>query len=442
MRLFTCLLLAAAAFAERVESPATLRLSLRQAVEVALAPDGNARLALTEELARQADTRARQARSALLPQVESSLAQQNQTRNLAAFGIRFSLPFPGFELPERVGPFNTFDARVTAAQSLFDLSAVRRWQASRAGVRAAAAETDSAREQVTASVAKLYLAALVAESRLESARANLELAEALERLALNQKAAGTGTAIEVTRARVQAANLRQRVLAVQNERRRAHLELLKAMGLDLATQLELTERLAYIPMDAVTLEQAKATAIASRPDLKAQDIRETTARLGYSATRLERLPSLAGFADYGTIGSSINHALPTRTYGLALRVPLFDGGRRDARRAESLSLVRQESVKTRDLRRQVELEVRLALDNLQSAEEQVRVAEDGLKLADEEVAQAERRYRAGVTSSLEVTDAQTRLERARENRIAALFAFQAARIDLGQATGTVRRLIQ
>jgi outer membrane protein TolC len=241
---------------------------------------------------------------------------------------------------------------------------------------------------------------------------------------------------------VQAANLRQRVLAVQNERRRAHLELLKAIGLDLATQLELTERLAHIPMDAVTLDQAKAAAMASRPDLKAQDNREATARLGYSATRWERLPSLVGFADYGTIGSSLHHALPTRTYGLALKVPLFDGGRRDARRAESLSLVRQESVKTRDVRRQVELEVRLALDNLQSAEEQVRVAEDGLKLADEEVAQAERRYRAGVTSSLEVTDAQTRLERARENRIAALFAYQAARIDLGQATGTVRRVIQ
>jgi outer membrane protein TolC len=442
MRLFTFLLLAAAGFAEAAESPAALRLSLRQAVEMALAPDGNARLALTEELARQADTRAGQARSALLPQVESSLAQQNQTRNLAAFGIRFSLPFPGFELPERVGPFNTFDARVTAAQSLFDLSAIRRWQASRAGVRAAAAETDNARDQVAASVAKLYLAALVSEARLESARANLELAEALERLAVSQKAAGTGTAIEVTRARVQAANLRQRVLAVQNERRRAHLELLKAIGLDLATQLELTERLAHIPMDAVTLDQAKAAAMASRPDLKAQDNREATARLGYSATRWERLPSLVGFADYGTIGSSLHHALPTRTYGLALKVPLFDGGRRDARRAESLSLVRQESVKTRDVRRQVELEVRLALDNLQSAEEQVRVAEDGLKLADEEVAQAERRYRAGVTSSLEVTDAQTRLERARENRIAALFAYQAARIDLGQATGTVRRVIQ
>jgi len=424
------------------QPPPVLRLSLKQAVEVALAPEGNARLALATELARQADTRVEQARAALLPQLESSVAQQSQTRNLAAFGIRFSLPVPGFELPERVGPFNVFDVRLTATQSLFDLSAVRRWQASRASRQAAEAETDYAREQVAAAVAKLYLAALVSEARLEAARANLALAEALERLAASQKAAGTGTAIDVTRARVQAANQRQRVVVAENDRHRARLELLKAIGLALGTPLELTERLAYSPLDAVTLEQARTVAFDSRADLKAQRDRAANARLAYAAAKWERLPSLAGFADYGTIGSSINHALPTRTYGLALKLPLFDGGRRDARRADSLSTLRQEDIKTGDLRRQVELEVRVALDSLRSAEEQVRVAEEGLKLSEEEVAQAERRFRAGVSSSLEVTDAHTRLERARENRIAALFAYQAARIDFGAATGTVRRMLQ
>lgn len=430
-----------AAAAVPAGSAPVLRLSLKQALEVALAPEGNARLALAQELARQASTRVAQARAALLPHLESSVGQQNQTRNLAAFGIRISLPIPGFEFPERVGPFDTFDARLTAAQNILDLSAIRRWQASRAGRQAAEAETDSARDQVAALVAKLYLAAVASEAKLEAAQANLELAEALVRLAENQKSAGTGTAIEVTRARVQAANQRQRVLAAENERRRAHLELMKAMGLDLAAELELTDRLSYAPVDAVTLEQARATALASRADLKAQQSREANARLGYQAAKWERLPTLAGFADYGTIGSSIHHALPTRTYGLALKVPLFDGGRRDARRAESLSLVRQEAIRTGDLRRQVELDIRLALDALGSAEQQVRVAEEGLQLAQEEVAQAERRYRAGVTSSLEVTDAQTRLERARENRIAALFSHQVARLDLGQAMGAVRRMI-
>ncbi len=90
----------------------------------------------------------------------------------------------------------------------------------------------------------------------------------------------------------------------------------------------------------------------------------------------------------------------------------------------------------------MELDVRLALDELHSADAQVKTAEEGLKLAENEVAQAERRYRAGVTNSIEVTDAQTRLARARDNRVNALYNYNLARIDLGTAMGTIYSLIQ
>jgi outer membrane protein TolC len=157
---------------------------------------------------------------------------------------------------------------------------------------------------------------------------------------------------------------------------------------------------------------------------------------------MERVPSLGAFANYGTIGPSINDAFPTRTYGVTLRVPVFDGGRRDARRAESASEYRQERIRTTDLRDQIELDVRVALDSLRSADAQVKAAEDGLKLSENELAQAQRRYKAGVTNSIEVTDAQTRLDRARQNRIDALYNHNLARIDLNTAMGTIQKMIQ
>jgi outer membrane protein TolC len=86
--------------------------------------------------------------------------------------------------------------------------------------------------------------------------------------------------------------------------------------------------------------------------------------------------------------------------------------------------------------------VRTSLDSLHSAEKQVAVAQEGLELADNELAQARRRYEAGVTNGLEVTDAQTQLEHARDNQILALFSYNLARVDLGEAMGTIRRLIQ
>ncbi len=178
-----------------------------------------------------------------------------------------------------------------------------------------------------------------------------------------------------------------------------------------------------------------------RAELKAQKDREQSARFSYGSVKAERLPTLAASANYGSIGTELVGAQPTYDYGFSLRVPLFDGGRRDARRAESLSQYRQEQTRTHDLEQQVDLDVRLAFDSISSAATEVSTARDGVDLSDKELAQARRRYQAGVTNSIEVTDAQTRLDRARDNLINALYDYNVARIDLATATGRIQEYV-
>lgn len=381
-----------------------------------------------------------QARSALLPNLDGSVSYQDVTRNLRAFGIQIPA-VPGFSFPTFAGPFGIFDARTSATQSVFDLSSIRRFQTSKTGVEVARKEKDSVRTQVTDQVARAYLAALRAEAHLEMARANVRLAEAVRELADAQKRAGTGTGIDVTRTEVQLANEKQRLQVAENDRARAHLQLLRALDLRLDTRLDLTDKLSFQVVEPVSFEQAMQGALESRPDWKAQQERERLSRMSLSSVRSERLPSVAAFADYGSIGTAIGESRATRGVGVALRVPVFDGGRRQARRAESASQMRQEQIRSNDLRRQMELELRLAFDSLRSAELQVATAEDGLKLAQKELEHAQRRFKAGVSNSLEVTDAQTRLSRAGDNRISALFQHNLARIDLGSAMGAVDRFL-
>jgi outer membrane protein len=422
-----------------------LSLSLKRAVQLAISPEGSAQIQLAGEALKQAQARSIQARAALLPDFESSLTYRNLTTNLRAFGLGFNLAtIPGFtfSFPALVGPFSVMDARLTGSENVFDFSSIRRFQASRAGKAAAEADLASSEEQVAARVARAYLAAIRADADVETAHANVTLSQAVLDQAESQKRVGTGTGIEITRARVQLANDRQRLLVAENNRHSAHLQLLREMDLRLDIQLELTDKLDYVPMDPITLEKARAQAMASRPELQAQQQRETSARLSASATKLERLPSVSLFGDYGSIGTSFGNALPTRTYGATLKVPIFDGGRRDARRAEAASQYRAEQVRTTDLKEQIELEIRLALDAVHSAEEQVKVAMEGLSLSENELAQARRRYEAGVAYSLEVTDAQTRLERARDNQTQALYNYNVSRIDLEQAMGKIRGTVQ
>src|SRR5262249_39848105 len=153
----------------------------------------------------------------------------------------------------------------------------------------------------------------------------------------DQKNAGSGVAIEVTRAGVQLANDRQRILVASNERSRARLELLRAIGAPLDSDVELVDTLEYRPTEVPVLERAVRLALDSRDDWKAQQKREEAARISAGAARLERAPSVHALADYGAIGTGIDHSLPTRSFGVSVRIPIFDGGSRDARRAEASS---------------------------------------------------------------------------------------------------------
>jgi len=441
MRRLPIAYLAAALSLSAADRP-VLELSLRRAVEIATSPEGSNRLQLATELTGQAKARSAQARAALLPSLDGAVTEENLNQNLAAFGLNLNVPIPGFQFPHIVGPFNLFDARLSASQTVFDFGAIRRLQASRMAVKAAKSDRDNTDEEVGAQVAKAYLAALRAAADADAAKANVELSQALLKQAESLKSAGTGTGMEVTRQRVQLANDNQRVVVAGNDLRRARLQLLKAMNLRFDTEIALTDRLTYTPVDAALLAEAKAAALRNRHDYQAQLEREDNSRLSASAVKMERLPSLNTFASYGPTGNAINSSFPTRTYGVTLRVPIFDGGKREGRRAEAESQLRQESIRASDLKDQIDLDVRLAVDALQSAEEEVKVAAEGLTLAENEVAQARRRVDAGVAISLEVTDAQTRLSRARDNQIAALFHHAQARIDLGQATGAVRRFLQ
>jgi outer membrane protein len=417
-----------------VPGQATRELSLAQAIEIAISPQGNTGVQLAHESLKLAQSRYVSARSVLLPDVETSVAEQDQLVNLRALGIDFPLA-PGFAIPHQVGPFNTFDARVRLNQSILNLPAIRHLQAARQDVRATEREGASERDRVAAAVAKQYAAALRTQASVEVAKADIALAEVLRDLAMNRESVGEGDEIEVSRAKLTVARDQQRLLAAQTEDTRAHLDLINLLNLDWNTALVLTGNLGDTQAETPAPEQALDVAFKSRTEFQSQARRSERARLGYSAAKLERMPSLVGYADYGDLSGVATH-----TAYVALRLPLFDGGRLESDRAEALTQVRQERIRETDLRNQVELEVRKGLATLASAKSQVQVAEMSVSLAEDELARARRRYESGVTNSIEVVDAETRLENARDDRIAARFNYTTARVDLAYAMGTIETI--
>jgi len=416
-------------------APTPVKLSLRQAIELGTSPNGIASLQLAGASMQAAEARVAQAHAFLYPVLEASVGEQNLTRNLSAEGFNFPTGVPNFTIPAEVGPFNNFDLRLLLTQNVYDAGAFRRGRGLRAGLEAARADITAHREISAAQVAHHYLEMLRADTSLDAARAGVAVAESLLKLAEERETAGKAAAVEVTRAKLRLAADRRKVLGAASERDQARLQLLGDLGLDFTTSLELADQLVFTPSDVPDAASAVATAFKSRGELAASQKREEEAQDNEQAIHLERMPTVFAYGDVGPLAAVITH-----TVGVTMKVPIFDGGRRNARRAEALTAVHQQEIQQRDLRRQIELQVRKAAASLQAAAAEIEVCEGSVTLAQEELAEARRRFEGGVASNVDVVDAQAKLTQARADKIAVLYTWNLARVDLAQASGTMGSL--
>jgi outer membrane protein len=427
------------------QQPTVLPLSLGDAARLAAqqsALSKGARLRADE-----AQARVRQRRADLLPDFSGYVQQAGRTFNTSTLGI--DLPAapgqPALFDPrgEVLGPVNTIDVRGRVQQNLLDFGALGRVRSAQATARSSNADADASAEQAATVATNAYVRAMRADADLRARQADTVLATDLLGIARAQLQAGTGVALDVTRARAQLAATRSSLITSRNGRDHAHLDLLRALSLPLGTDIVLTDSLSLVaaatepvPDEATLLAQA----LRSRPDILAEEARVRAAQQSLSAIKAERLPTLGLVADDGVIGKDGQRLLNTYTWGVQLSIPIFDGFRREARVQEQQSVIKEAQIRQRDVEQQAEVDVRGAVLDLAAAREQLNAASERLRLAEQEVSQARDRFNAGVAGNADVVNASLALTASRTLVNDAETAYQLARVSLAKATGSVTTL--
>jgi outer membrane protein len=429
LRAIFCPIVAVLAAAIVLAQPLTLTLS--QAVELAI--KNNLQTLLAQERIAEARGQRGVGFSALLPNISGAASQANLTSNLAALGLPIQ-SFPGIQ--PFVGPFSRFDARFQLFQSVFNLAAIRRYQAGGQAVQLAQHEQRLAVEHVTTAAAIAYLTVLEAQEAVSAAQANAQLAQRLLDLANSQKSAGVATGLDVARAETRLANQQVQVAQARTNLDTARLNLLRVIGAPLATEVMLAEKMQFQPETLPDAGGAVAKALSDRVEIEVANDQVRIADTQRRAAFAGYLPSVGFFGDYGMSGLRPDQIdLPTRTVGLQLNVPVFNGGRTRSEVQIAGSRERQAELQRNDLRAAVEKDVRQALDNLATREEQVRAAQKAVTLAQRELELSQDRFKNGVADNIEVVNAQTALENARLVLVASLAQFNAARLNLQAALG-------
>ena len=419
----------------------TLCLTLRDAVRLALSPRGNLAVDVANESVAAAQARFRQSQATSRPNVDFSFNALDERLSLDAVGLQ-AIHEPGFMFPSAVGPFDLLESQVQIRQSLFDQENMHRKQAARAGIVAAQAETDEVRDQIVGRVARLYFQVQRDASAVETAQALVVAAESTLKEIGDRNAQGQALGLDVSQARIDVAAAKQNLLKAQLERARTEIDLLNAMNMDLNTQVNLTDPLTFAAQDIPPADQAVSTALQSRSEILTLQKKLQATRLNDVAIHSERLPTLDGYANVGTAGTSLPESTDTYSAGVTLKIPIFDGGSRESQRAEVTAAVRQQEVQMAQLRKQVEIEVREALLQMDLARGGVELSEARYKAAQDELDHRRRGYAQGAGGQMEVNGAQADLAKAADGRIAALHDWNDARVDLLEALGTIRTLAQ
>lgn len=413
-------------------TPGVLTLTALDAIERGL--KYNLALMFSQQATQAAEGARWRALGDVLPNFTGRVGETVQQTNLAAFGLNV----PG--IPQIVGPFAIFDARVAGTASI-DLKNISTYRARVEQLKAANLDYKNARDLIVLVVGGTYMQVIAADARVGSMKAQLQTAQTLLTQAQDMKNAGMSPAIDVLRAQVEVQVQQQRVIAATNDFETQKLRLARLIGLPVGQQFQLTNNIPLTPTAPMTIEQALDRAYRDRPDYQSAKAQLRAAEQSKRAASAGALPSLQFNGDYGVLGRRPTDSHGTFTAAAGLKIPIFQGGkvRGDIMQADALLKRRQNEVD--DLRGRIEYEIRSAFLDLQSAADQVKVAQSSTQLAQETLTQAQDRFRAGVTNNIEVVQAQEAIATTNENFINSTFTYNVAKLSLARALGVAERAV-
>ncbi len=426
-------IIAMAASAAAASESSPLRLTLHEAVNIALRQSPEVQLA-NITVAESGQDRSI-SRSFLLPQVQSDVAEGLRKENLATILGRK----PPASIALNRG-FQVVEGGATASVPIFDLTLWRRFRASGYAQLSAGEQRTGVREQTVLLVVSQYLSCMRATARVRAAQSRVDLAKALYKLASDRQASGAGTKLDALRANVELKNENQALIIAQTLLETSLYGLSKLLHLDPAQSIAITDQMKYFDTSVSPLQAEVGQAYQDRPEMKSLIAQKQELRQEEKAASATRLPAITLSGSWAYAGLRPGNSSPVYEYAATVSVPLFTGGRIKAEIAKSDLALQKLEQERQGLRDRIALEVKTANAQLQAARDEVEVANSGIQLAHEEVGQARDRFQAGVANNIEVITAQDELSRASDNQIDALYRFNQSRADLAHATGQIETL--
>ena len=397
-RILTALLVVACSPLLRAQTPTPEKMTRQQAEQIALA--NNPRIQASQLLAKVQGQVVRERRADALPNLTGSITgvETNGASRISAGTITapriVSHAGVGIGVSQLITDFGHTNNLITS-EKLKE--------------KARQADALASREDIVVAADQAFYAAIEARATVEVADETVSARQALVDKVSALAAAKLKSSLDLSFAQVDLSQAKLLQLDTRNNFDAAKAALNAVLGYDKQTDYDLVEDNGEPPALPPDPDAITATALENRPDLQSLRFSEQAAQSFSRAQHAQLFPTISaeGMVGYAPAGSSL-YFTPD-WYGAAgvnIGIPIFEGFRLRAQAAEASLLARTAAENTRDLKDKVVRDVRTAWLNAKNAQEKVTVSKQLLDETNTALDLAQTRYQLGLSSIVELSQAQ------------------------------------
>ena len=422
-----------------------MALSLQAAMDYAVKNNAAAKNARMDVQIQDAQNK--QVTSIALPQINGKGDFTGFFNLQKAFVPGEFIGMPGTFVPVAFSPRYSTTASATGSQILFDGSVLVGLQARKAAMELANQKGLLTEEMIRYQVQRAYYGIVIARRQLSILNRSLSslrnIAYDLQKLKEN----GFVEKIEVDRTNVQLNNLLTDSMRAQSFLQVSEQGLKFAMGLDIDAPIVLTDTSVEKTLEKGLVLGSGETDYSRRTEYSLLQTVQKLNEYNLKRYKLAALPTLAavGSLGYNFGTNTFNQVFEFNKYyqffsfaGLQLNVTIFSGFKRTNQvREAKLNLEKiRNSIDSQKLA--IDFDIQRSRTTFRNSILQLKSQESNMQLAETVLDLAEKKYKAGVGSNIEVNQAQTELLRAQNNYFTTLLESVNAQSDLQKALGNFK----
>lgn len=424
MPTLTCVAQEAMAISSEQSAPVATKLTLtrEQCIEIALQDNPTIKVADME--LKRVDYSKREVIASLFPAIDFSLAYQ---RAIELQTINMDMGAGPMEI--KMGSDNTWNMGFTATMPIVSAQLWKSIQMSDTQILASVESARASRLDLIDQVNRAYYGLLLSQASYEVLKQNYDNAKVNADLIQKKFDVGTASEYDVLRSSVQVKNVEPELLQAEIGIKQAKLLLKILMGMDASTDFEAAVSLESMEQDMYGYVMGVESDLSQNTNLRTLDIQTKQLKQNVAMKKLAWVPTIGAQFNWSWTSLSNGHVFnnihlnPYSNVAVSVAVPIFSGGSKYYGLKQAQVQLNEMALQRENLVRSLNMQVELALDNINKEIKQISTSAEGVRQAQKAHQIMQKSFEIGAATYLDLRDSELANTAAQLNYYQAIYNY-------------------